>query len=92
MKILQLIARLLGAIALVTGMSACNKDDDKGGNECCSYSYTDNGITYTFKACESGTLTYTTSEGVRETYNWEDYYDSWSEVKQSFLDEGGSCD
>lgn len=91
MKTLKLLATLLGVVAIITGMSSCEKDKDDS-NECCTYSYTDGGVTYTYKACEDGTVVYTTSEGVRETYSWKDEYDSWAEVKTYFLEEvDGTC-
>ena len=80
----------LGAIAVLTGFNSCNKDDE----ECCTISYRDGQYTYTWRACEDGTVVYTyTGPGTKETetYSWLNDYDTWNQVKGEFIDEGGTC-
>lgn len=82
---------ILGAVALIAGINACDKDDDDG-MECCTLTEKDGSITYKWKACEDGSVTYSYTGGPTETYSWKDEYSSWSEVKELFLEDGGTCD
>ena len=87
MRIFKSIAMLFGAVVLITGLNSCNKDDDI---ECCTFSYTEGDITYSYKACEDGDITLSYGD-VTEKYSWKDEYGSWKEVKDIFLDYGASC-
>ena len=89
MKILKFSAMALGAAALIIGFNSCKKDK---GIECCTYSYIEDGIRYSFKACEDGKMTYSYTGGETETYDWHDDYGNWSELRQAFIDYGGTCD
>ena len=90
MKIFKYSAMVIGAAAMITGFNSCKKDEDKK-DECCTLSYTYDGETASANACEDGTITYSYG-GTTETGNWHDDYGSWAEVKQSFVDYGGTCD
>lgn len=87
-KTLKLMAMLFGAIAVLVGSSSCSDDDD---NECCTLTETYDSVTYTYVACEDGSLTYTVN-GVTETDNWTDYFDNWAAIKAMAIEEGASCD
>lgn len=104
-KIFRFAATLTGAFALVTGFTACSKDDDNGGDhgECCTYSYsgTDeygNAYSYSYTMCEDGTYTYSNSDGESFSANWktsEDYdgLETWEDIK-SYIQEysnGAKC-
>ncbi len=92
MKFLKLSAIAFGALAMMTGFGSCEKDEE----ECCRFTYTYDGNKITARACEDSDMkvTYEYADGSKETYSydWHDEYDSWSELKQAFLDYGGSCD
>jgi len=88
MRIYKSIAMLFGAVVLITGLNSCNKDDDI---KCCTFSYTYDGSTYSYEACENGTLTYSLDGDVVDKYSWKDDYGSWKEVKDIFLDYGANC-
>jgi uncharacterized lipoprotein YehR (DUF1307 family) len=89
MKIFKFLALLFGAIAMLIGSGSCKKDEDK--TECCSYSITEQGITYTYKACEDGKLYYSKTGEPTVTYSWTDDYGSWAEVKDEYIQMGASC-
>lgn len=95
MKILKLTARLFGSIALLSTFNACDKDGDSSG--CCSYSYKEDGTTYTYEVCKDGTGLYTARYADGSTYsysydtNWEEYFDSWSDVEDNLTDDGWKC-
>ncbi len=106
-KFFRFAATLTGAIALVTGFTACGKDDDsigssigKEGVECCSYTGTgiDDGqsYTYTYIFCEDGTYVYSNSDGDYETGYWTEYWDTttdWDDMKSYMQSEyGAKCD
>ena len=89
MRIFKLFALLIGTIAISFGINACNKDK---GKECCTFSYRDGGVTYTYEACDDGIIKYSTSDGDYYTYSWKDDYDSWAEVKNIMISYGATCD
>jgi len=85
----------IGAVALLTGFNACDKDDDDGDSkECCTYSYTYGESTIKWKACSDGTYSVSYDGTVVYSGNWEDDYDSWSEMKAMILEnyDGAKCD
>lgn len=93
-KLFKISAMFIGAIAMATGSSSCKKDK----NECCTLSgtYTYEGVktTYSAKACEDGSTTYTyTYDGktTTGTDSWKDDYSSWSELKEEAIAEGAKC-
>jgi hypothetical protein len=83
MRVIKNLSIFIGAVALIAGLNSCKKDNDI---ECCTFSYIDEDITYTFKACSDGKLTYSYGD---ETYteSWKDDYDTWSEVKSLMINE-----
>ncbi len=94
-KIIRLSATLAGAFSLITGFTACSKDDDNnnnnnGGIECCSYTYTENGNTYTYKACSDGTYIFI-DNGVTYTYTDSYIADNWEYYKSYIKKIGGTC-
>ena len=80
---------MCGAVATMTGFSSCKKDADK--TECCSYSYTAEGITYVMEGCEDGTFKYTEDGKVIESGTDEITADEWALAKAFIKAEGGSC-
>lgn len=76
---------LFGAVATISGLSSCNKDD--GGNECCTVVYDG----YKYVACEDGSMTISEDGEVIESYSWKQEFNSWAEVKDEAYDYGGSC-
>lgn len=80
---------LFGAFVMIAGSSSCKKDDS---NECCSMSWNEGENSYSAKACEDGTASYTTN-GETETSSWKEGDSSytWAELKESALESGASC-
>lgn len=78
---------VFGAASLIFGINSCDKDDD---NECCTLTYTDGDETYTVRACEDGSITYTYNDQTY-SYNWKDDFDSWAEIKAEAIAEGATC-
>ncbi|MDH5368159.1 MAG: hypothetical protein OEW67_14325 [Cyclobacteriaceae bacterium] len=95
MKLIKLTANIIGVFALLTGISSC-KDDEVAANECCTLTetYTYNGVTetYTQKACQDGTWTYTYGDGTTGSYKWnDDPTYTWTEVKSYMVSAGATC-
>ena len=88
MKIFKIAAKVVGAIALVAGVTSCGEDEVKV--ECCSFysTYTYEGVTstYSLRACSDGTYSYT-EDGVTNSGNWtEDSNYTWAELKDELKD------
>ena len=90
MKNLKIIARLFGALAILVPVSSCSKDDSK---DCCSYSYTEDGNTYSYEICSDGSYTYIyNGESYTDDIDFEDYgFDGWDEIKGYLDDAGWDC-
>ena len=88
MKILKNLSIITGIVALTVGLDSCKKKDT---NECCTFSYQDDDVTYSITACESGKITYSYGD---ETYtgSWKEDYGTWAEVKSLLVnDYGATC-
>lgn len=85
-KFLNLSAKIVGSIAVITGLTACGGDDGPSGNECCTLSQGG----YTYRVCEDGTYTYS-GNGYSYTGSWTEEYGSWEEVKAEAISQGASC-
>ena len=95
MRILRVSAIIIGSVTAILNLGACESDDSE---ECCTYNdviYQYGGGTFTALACEDGLIrfTYSYTDGTTYTYNnsWNQYYNSWGETRQTFVDYGGSC-
>ena len=84
MKILKTLSIIIGTVAITFGLDSCKKDDN---NECCTFSYQDDDVTYTFRACEDGKITYSYTGGETETYSWKEDYDTWEEVRSLMVND-----
>ncbi len=82
---------MLGVLASTVSFTSCGDDDDGNRDECCSYTYTDEYDTYTYTFCRDGTYTVTSEDGV-ESGTWDTDEYSWSDIRDSVISEGGSCD
>ena len=91
MKIyIKFYAIALGALFSLLGISSCSSDDDNNTNECCTYSYTDEGVTYTYTYCADGSYTYAIDGVVIDDTPWSND-SSWDEIKSELLSEGATC-
>jgi hypothetical protein len=95
MKTLRIVAMFIGVLGTVFGLNSCKKDEPEkvDTQECCSATSTEGVVSYTTKACEDGTFTYTySSGGTTETYTGDfsnDY--TWAYVKGDIISSNGSC-
>ncbi|WP_282037592.1 hypothetical protein [Saccharicrinis aurantiacus] len=87
-RTIKLAAMFCGALATVTGFSSCSKDDK---TECCTYSYTEDNVTYIAKACEDGTYSLEADGKVIESGTYDLEAGEWEIFKAIAKEEGGSC-
>ena len=74
--ILKLFVIFLGTF-FTAGLVSCSSDDD---NDCCSFSYVDDGITFTYTYCPDGTSTYSIDGEVISTGTWDDEETTWEDI------------
>ena len=74
-RILKLFAIFLGTF-FTAGLVSCSSDSD---NDCCTFSYVDEGITYTYSYCPDGSYTYSVDGDVIYTGTWEDW-GTWEDI------------
>ena len=74
-RILKLFAIFLGTFFTV-GLVSCSSDSD---NDCCTFSYVDAGITYTYSYCPDGSYTYSVDGEVISTGTWDDWT-TWEDI------------
>jgi len=91
-RLTKFSAIMLGTFATAVGFTSCGSDDDGGNSdECCSFTYMDGEDTYAYTVCRDGSYTYTYN-GEVESGTWDTDEYSWSDIKASVIEEGGSCD
>tara|TARA_Y100000766_G_scaffold71653_1_gene60206 strand:- start:1014 stop:1268 length:255 start_codon:yes stop_codon:yes gene_type:complete len=76
--IFKFFAIFLGTF-FTSGLISCSSDDDASSRQCCTYSYIDQGITYTYTYCPDGTYTYSIDGEVIYSGTWDDW-GTWEEV------------
>ena len=73
--IFKFFAIFLGTF-FTAGLISCSSDND---NDCCTFSYIDEGITYTYSYCPDGTYTYSIDGQVMYTGTWDDWT-TWEDI------------
>ena len=77
-RILKLFVIFLGTF-FTAGLVSCSSYSDSD-SECCTFSYVDEGITYTYTYCPDGTYTYSVDGDVIYSGNWDDDGTTWEDV------------
>ena len=94
MKVVKFLALILGFVGSILSLNSCKKDEPEVvTQECCNFSVTYTGNSYSVKYCEDGTQKSSgTYNGQQITIEgrWDTDY-TWAYVKANSLSYGGTC-